>query len=156
MKRTYETIIIYDTSLDESSIDQKIQKVETVIKNNNGEIAKLEKWGKKTLAYLIEKKREGFYVFILHSSEPTVVEQLRNLFHFDETIMKHMTIVVEEIKKSRFAPKKAKAAKAEAAPEETAAGEAVTETEVNTEETPVNSESAAEENPAAEETSNNG
>jgi hypothetical protein len=82
------------------------------------------------------------------------VEQLINLFHFDETIMKHMTIVVEEIKKSRFTPKKAKAAKAEALQAEAAAVEAEAIPAESTE-TPVNSEPAAE-TPAAEETSNNG
>ncbi len=111
MKRNYETIVIYDMGLDEAALEQRIQKTESVIKANDGEITKLEKWGKKTLAYLIKKKRDGYYVFYAHTSEPTVVEALRNIYFFDESVLKNMTVVIEDIRKSRFTPKKAKAPK---------------------------------------------
>ena len=44
MKRIYDTIVIFDTAIDETTIDQKIQKIEGVIKTNEGEILKTEKW----------------------------------------------------------------------------------------------------------------
>ncbi len=108
MKRIYDTIVIFDIALDEATIDQKIHKIEGVIKNNDGEILKTEKWGKKKLAYLIKKKPEGYYVYVNHTGESAVIDQLRGLFQFDETIMKYITVLVEQVKKSRYAKKKTK------------------------------------------------
>ena len=114
MKRTYETIVIYDPGLDDNTIEQKILKAQSIISANGGEVQKLEKWGKRTLAYEIKKRREGYYIYTLHQSEPTVVAPLTNWLLLDESLLKHMTVVVEEIKKSRYTPKKKK----ETAPEE--------------------------------------
>jgi small subunit ribosomal protein S6 len=123
MKRIYETIVIYDVSLDEAAIDQKIQKIDGIIKANDGVAEKVEKWGKRVLAYEINKKREGFYLYVRHTSETSVVEQLKNLFHYDELVIKHMNIVVEEIRKSRFTKK----SKPVVAPKEVVAAAAVAE-----------------------------
>ena len=108
MKRIYDTIVIFDTAIDETTIDQKIQKIEGVIKTNEGEILKTEKWGKKKLAYEIQKKSEGYYVYINHTGEGGVVDQLRNLFRFDETILKYITVHIEEVRKSRYTKNKSK------------------------------------------------
>lgn len=112
MKRIFDTIVIFDTTLDESGIDQKIHKIEGVIKNNEGEITKTEKWGKRKFAYEIKKKTEGYYVYFFHNSEPAVVEQLQTLFRFDENILKSITIQVEQVNRSRFGRKKNKKKKA--------------------------------------------
>ena len=108
MKRIYDTIVIYDTTLDEAAIDQKIQKIEGVIKNNAGEILKTDKWGKKKLAYEIKKKPEGYYIYVNHTGESALIEQLRGLFQYDESILKYITVLVEQVKKSRYAKKKIK------------------------------------------------
>ena len=136
MKRIYETIVIYDVSLDEAGIDQKIQKIDGIIKANDGVAEKTEKWGKRVLAYEINKKREGFYLYVRHISETTVVEQLKNLFHYDESVIKNMTIAVEEIRKSRFTKKsKPSAAPKEAVAAAVVAEEVIAEPIVKTEET---------------------
>ena len=108
MKRPFDTIVIFDAGLDEATVAQKIQKIEGLIKTSEGEISKLEKWGKRKLAYDIKKKNEGNYVYFFHNSEPTVVEQLLGMFRFDESILKSLTIQVEQVNRSRFGRKKKK------------------------------------------------
>ena len=108
MKRIYDTIVIYDTALDEAAIDQKIQKIEGIIKSNEGEIIKTDKWGKKKLAYEIKKKPEGYYIYVNHTGESAVIDQLRGLFQFDESILKYISVLVDQVKKSRYAKKKDK------------------------------------------------
>ena len=117
MKRIFDTIVIFDSTLDEAGIDQKIHKIEGVIKNNEGEITKTEKWGKRKLAYEVKKKNEGYYVYFFHNSAPTVVEQLETLFRFDENVLKSLTIQVDQVNRSRFGRKKNKKKKVAPAPE---------------------------------------
>ena len=108
MKRIFDTIVILDSTLDEAAIEQKIHKIENVIKTNDGEVTKIEKWGKRKFAYLIKKKTDGYYVYIFHKSEPAVVEQLQTLFRFDENVLKSITIQVDQVNRSRFGRKKNK------------------------------------------------
>ena len=108
MKPNYETIVILDANQEEAVIDQRIQKIETVIKENEGEILKSEKWGKRKLAYEIKKKNEGFYIYLSFKAGPNVVEQLKGLFKYDEYILKSISVKLEEVHRSRYGRKKKK------------------------------------------------
>jgi len=71
MKRIYETIVIYDVSLDEAGIDQKIQKIDGIIKANDGVAEKTEKWGKRVLAYESIKNGKVFiFMFAISVKRP--------------------------------------------------------------------------------------
>ena len=61
-KNHYETTFIINASLEDSQIESTISHVSEVITRNGGEITALNKWGRKRLAYPIQKKNNGFYV----------------------------------------------------------------------------------------------
>ena len=61
---TYETLFIIHPELEESEIEKSIEMVQDVITTGGGKILKVDKWGKQQLAYMIQKKREGYYVLI--------------------------------------------------------------------------------------------
>ena len=63
--RQYELIYIIQADLDETTLESVIDRVETQLNNNNGEVIKTERWGKKKLAFPIRKMNEGYYVFSL-------------------------------------------------------------------------------------------
>ena len=58
--RKYEMLVILDATTDNQS--EEISKIEELLKNLGGTVSKTDAWGKKTLAYPIRKKTEGYYV----------------------------------------------------------------------------------------------
>lgn len=86
--REYELIYIVQADLDESAISSVIEKVDDLIKNNQGEIIKSERWGKRKLAYPIRKQSEGFYVFTSYKLEPNSDEELRRSLKYIEQLLR--------------------------------------------------------------------
>jgi small subunit ribosomal protein S6 len=92
---TYETIFIVNPELDESEIKTVIEGVKTAIESGGGKILKLDPWGKKKLAYSINRHNDGYYVLIVFESSPGFVSQLNNYYLITEPIIKHIVIRFE-------------------------------------------------------------
>ncbi len=89
--RTYETLIILDAIAEESEHDKVITKIEETITAANGVVDSTDKWGKRRLAYEIDKKREGYYVLVNFKADPAVVTELDELYHFSTTVIRGLT-----------------------------------------------------------------
>lgn len=89
----YETIIVFDVSLGEEGIKALMDKFTKLI-GENGTIDSVDEWGKRRLAYEIDKKREGFYVVINFSSETTFIKELERVYNITDGILR--TIVVSK------------------------------------------------------------
>ena len=74
--RIYEELFIIKPDATEEEIDQVIEQLTGVITSAGGAVDKVEKWGKRRLAYRVEKQREGYYVLIQFSSGPQTVKEL--------------------------------------------------------------------------------
>lgn len=94
-KRIYETTFIVNASLDDSQIDAVIGRVQDTITKNGGTIQALNKWGRKRLAYTINKKTNGFYVNIEFDASGTVLAILERFYQLDEMILRHLTIKLD-------------------------------------------------------------
>jgi small subunit ribosomal protein S6 len=110
--RLYETTFIINASLDDTQVDAVIGRVQDVIVKNGGTVSALNKWGRKRLAYSINKKTNGFYVNCEFSGPPPLLAALERSFQLDEMILRFLTIQLD--KKALAA--RAKAAAAAAAP----------------------------------------
>lgn len=106
-KRTYETTFIVNASLDDAQVDAVIGRVQDTITKNGGEITAVNKWGRKRLAYSINKKTNGFYVNIEFEAPGTLLLLLERFFQLDEMILRYLTIQLDA---------KAKAARKAATP----------------------------------------
>lgn len=94
-KRIYETTFIVNASLDDSQIDAVIGRVQDTITKNGGTIQALNKWGRKRLAYTINKKTNGFYVNIEFDASGTLLAILERFYQLDEMILRHLTIKLD-------------------------------------------------------------
>lgn len=112
-KRTYETTYIINASLEDSQIEAAVTHVAEVIERNGGAITATNRWGRKRLAYPIEKKNNGFYVNIEFSGPGQLIGQLERAYLLDENILRFLTI---QLDKHAIAAK-AKSAAEIAAPE---------------------------------------
>ena len=93
---TYETLFIIHPDLEESEINKTIDIVQELITSGGGNILKLEKWGKRQLAYLIRKKREGYYVLIYFEAPPTLIAELQRRYKLTDTIMRYLVIQLDK------------------------------------------------------------
>lgn len=88
----YELIFILQADLDEASLNTAVDNVETLIKNNGGEIAKIDRWGKRKLAYPINKTNEGYYVFVDFNYNPEEVASLKRTLGYNEQVLRHIIV----------------------------------------------------------------
>ncbi len=91
----YELIFILQADLDEATLDVAVENIETLIKNNQGEIAKIDRWGKRKLAYPIRKMKEGYYVLVNFDYEPEEVAGLKRTLGFNEQILRSSVVRID-------------------------------------------------------------
>lgn len=90
----YELVYILQADLDEATLTGTVDAIEALIKNSKGEIAKVDKWGKRRLAYPIRKMREGFYVFISFQMEPSEIVNLKRALGYNEQVLRYIVVRV--------------------------------------------------------------
>ncbi len=102
MRRLYESTFIVNAALEDMDIEAVITKVTSYIENQGGEIKTVDRWGRRRLAYPINKKFNGFYVHIEFDSAPNAVPVIERFYVLEDTILRHLTLVLpEELKELR-------------------------------------------------------
>ena len=120
--RRYESVVIFDPDLPDDDIVSLTERFGNVIKNNGGEIIKIEDWGSKRLAYLVRKKDKGRYILFDFVGLPAAMREVERQFKITEEVMKFLSVKLdEEVDLEAF---KANAAQQEAAAAEAAAARA--------------------------------
>ena len=94
--RKYETLFVLKPDLEKEAIEELVGKVKAVIEAA-GEIEKVDDWGKRKLAYEIDKKyQEGFYVLIDFKSDNSVLDALDHLYKINEQFIRSIVIKKEK------------------------------------------------------------
>jgi small subunit ribosomal protein S6 len=112
-KHLYETTCIINASLEDTQIESTITHIADVIARNGGEITATNRWGRKRLAYPIEKKNNGYYINFEFLAGGTTNAQLERTYILDENILRFLTIQLN--KKALASRRQASAAAAAAA-----------------------------------------
>lgn len=86
----YEALYIIDAILDDEAYRASIEKFKGIVEANGGEIAAIDEWGKRKLAYAIDYKTEGSYVLMTFNSAPELPKELERNFKNDEQILRYM------------------------------------------------------------------
>ncbi len=90
--REYEALYIVKPNYDEEQYAQFVEKYNALIQNNGGEIIKVEPWGKRRLAYEIDKLREGYYVLVRFNAEADLPAELERNFKIADEIMRYLVV----------------------------------------------------------------
>ena len=93
VRREYETTVIVNAALEDADIEAIINKVTNYIENHGGEITAIDKWGRKRLAYSINKKYNGYYVHIVYYANSSTIPILERFLVLEDTILRHLTLV---------------------------------------------------------------
>jgi small subunit ribosomal protein S6 len=137
--KRYETLFIVQSELTSDDITAIIDRYSKIITDMKGTILKVERWGKRKLAYLIRKQSRGFYILIDFAGKREIVAELERILKFDDKVLKFMSvkladgITAEEIEKVLAGAQKAELPEAPPAVIKTANPPAATE--AKTEET---------------------
>lgn len=91
--RDYEVVIIVQPDLDETALTGVIDKVKGWVTETGGTVGKVDIWGKRRMAYVIRKQREGQYVVFYNQMDPTTTAGLERNLRFLEPVMRFMITV---------------------------------------------------------------
>ncbi|MDZ5661344.1 30S ribosomal protein S6 [Nocardioides sp. zg-1308] len=86
--RAYEVMVILDPSLDERTIEPSLDKYLNVIRKDGGSIESLDVWGRRRMAYEIQKNAEGIYAVINLTAEPATVKEFDRQLTLNESILR--------------------------------------------------------------------
>lgn len=94
--RKYESMFVLSPELTIDAVKEFVEKVKALIEKS-GEIESVEEWGKKKLAYTINKKyTEGYYVLMYFKAANEVLPELEHTFKVTESVIRHMILNKED------------------------------------------------------------
>jgi small subunit ribosomal protein S6 len=93
MPRSYETVLIFDSTLDESVLEQKLGRLQGALVDDANESMTVTQWGTRKLAYPIGKKEQGIYIILRYDTEPDRLVEFERLAKLDEQVLRQLTIV---------------------------------------------------------------
>ena len=100
----YELIYIIDTAVEETARKELIEKFNGIITANGGEVVKVEEWGKRRLAYAIDYKTEGYYVYVAFNGASELPKELSRNLGINESVIRSQVVRLVE-KKSSVKPR---------------------------------------------------
>lgn len=99
----YEALYILDPSLTEEQIAALVARFQSVVEAN-GTVSEVNEWGKRRLAYPINYKTEGYYVLVNYTAEASVPKEIERNLQISDSILRYLTVKVEE-KRSNVKPR---------------------------------------------------
>ena len=90
--RPYEVMIVFDPEAEESAVTAVLDRSVQVVRADGGNPGAVDRWGKRTLAYEIRKKREGYYVVFEYTAEPKASAELDRLLTLADEVLRHKII----------------------------------------------------------------
>lgn len=107
----YETIFILDSLLPPKEIDAAIDRFNSIITQNGGKIRRVDKWGKRRLAYEIQKKQYGFYGSIEFEGIGNIPKELESEYNFNDKVLRYLTYRYDKRKLKAMAVEEEQAVK---------------------------------------------
>jgi len=94
--RTYEILFIADPNLGEPEVDALTAQVQGFVEQAGGMLQKVEKWGKKRLAYDVRRHREGSYVLVVAEGSGGLIKEVERRLKVSDGIVRFLTVRVDE------------------------------------------------------------
>ena len=110
----YEMMFIARTDVPEEEIDKLTAQMDSVVSGAGGKTEKIDKMGRRRLAYRVKKQREGFYILFTFEGNGDTVREFERRLKVTDTVIKFLTVRVDE--RARAAAEAKAAAKRKAAP----------------------------------------
>ncbi|KQT91965.1 30S ribosomal protein S6 [Marmoricola sp. Leaf446] len=86
--RTYELMVILDPNLEERTVAPSLDTYLNVVRNDGGSVDNVDVWGRRRLAYEIDKNAEGIYAVVSLQAEPATVKELDRQLTLNESVLR--------------------------------------------------------------------
>jgi small subunit ribosomal protein S6 len=93
--RLYEVVYIFDAVLDETAINQKLERYHELVTGKEGEVTAVDHWGNRQLTYPIEKKKTGYYVVAQVHGDPADLPEFERVLKLDESLLRYLVVLNE-------------------------------------------------------------
>lgn len=93
--RTYEVIFIVRPDVPEADVDALLGQMQETVSGAGGRVTKVDKWGKRPLAYRVQGQREGFYVFLEIEGGGATLQELERRLKVAEPVIKLLSVRVD-------------------------------------------------------------
>jgi small subunit ribosomal protein S6 len=94
--RTYEVVFIAAPTLSTEELEAFTAQMQGVVESRNGRVAKVDHWGKKSLAYRISRFRDAYYVILTLEGDGAMVAELERRFRVTDFIIRFLSVRIDE------------------------------------------------------------
>lgn len=91
----YETVVIIRPDLDDADTYSIVEKIEKIIDENDGKLLLRDDWGKRKMAYVIQKQQKGHYVLFSHLSPSELNDELERNIRNEDRVIRFMTVLID-------------------------------------------------------------
>ena len=88
----YEVLYILPPDVEEEAKEGVIEKISKGISDRGGKVEKLNKWGVRTLAYPIKRKKEGYYVLTEFQMDPKGISSFDESLRYNDQLLRHLLV----------------------------------------------------------------
>ncbi|MCM1257103.1 MAG: 30S ribosomal protein S6 [Roseburia sp.] len=92
----YELALVVNAKIEDDARTATVEKAKEYITRFGGTVTEVEDWGKKRLAYEVQKMREGFYYFIQFEAEPTVPAEVEQNVRIMDNVLRFLCVKKDE------------------------------------------------------------
>ena len=93
MTRQYEVVYIFDSTLEETAINERLTRFQALLQQPAGtEAPQVNHWGKRTLAYPVKKHETGYYVVAKFDADPTVLPEFERAIKLDDGVLRFLVV----------------------------------------------------------------
>lgn len=92
----YELVVVVNAVIEDDARAAVIEKAKDLITRFGGTISGVDEWGKKRLAYEIQKINDGFYYFIKFEAETTAIAEIESQMRIMDNVLRYLCVKVEE------------------------------------------------------------
>ena len=92
----YELAVVVSAKIEDDERAATLEKVKEIITSNGGNITNVDEWGKKRLAYEVQKTKEAFYYFIQFDGQSTVPAEIESRVRLMENVVRYLVVKQDE------------------------------------------------------------
>jgi small subunit ribosomal protein S6 len=90
--RPYEVMVIFDVGLEDGDINGSLDRITALVRDRGGNPGRAERWGRRSFAYELKHRSEGYYVLIEFTADPALVAELDRMLTLDDNVLRHKVL----------------------------------------------------------------
>jgi small subunit ribosomal protein S6 len=99
--REYECMLILPAEADEAMVGTATDRIEKVVGKHSGQVRGVDRWGRRRLAYEIDRSTEGYYVVVTFAAEPAAQRELDRTLNLADEVLRYKTVVLPPKREQR-------------------------------------------------------